>query len=91
MIKDKIIPFLKHQLSLHYIESQIISVVNFPESLLALKIEDWELALPKNISLSYLPIGNRVKLRLTATGNHLDELKSQLKIEAEKLKPLIAL
>ena len=29
------------------------------------------------------------KLRLTATGNHLDELKSQLKIEAEKLKPLI--
>ena len=89
LIKDKIIPFLKHQLSLHYIESQIISVVNFPESLLALKIEDWELALPKNISLSYLPIGNRVKLRLTATGNHLDELKSQLKIEAEKLKPLI--
>ena len=89
LIKDKIIPFLKHQFSLHYIESQIISVVNFPESLLALKIEDWELALPKNISLSYLPIGNRVKLRLTATGNHLDELKSQLKIEAEKLKPLI--
>ena len=29
LIKDKIIPFLKHQFSLHYIESHIISLVNF--------------------------------------------------------------
>ncbi|KIA89007.1 CinA family nicotinamide mononucleotide deamidase-related protein [Kaistella jeonii] len=89
LIKDKIIPFLKNKFSLNHIESQIISVVNFPESLLALTIEDWELALPNNISLSYLPIGNRVKLRLTATGNDLKELKNQLQQESEKLKPLI--
>ena len=89
LLKNKIIPFLKNKFSLNYIESQIISVVDFPESLLALTIEKWELALPKNISLSYLPIGNRVKLRLTATGNNLEELKNQLRQEAEKLKPLI--
>jgi nicotinamide-nucleotide amidase len=31
-------------------------------------IENWELALPENLALSYLPVGTRVKLRLTASG-----------------------
>ena len=89
LIKDKIIPFLKTKFSLDHIVSHIISVVDFPESLLALTIEKWELALPKNITLSYLPIGNRVKLRLTGTGKDLSKLDNQLKEEAQKLKPLI--
>ena len=89
LIKDKIIPFLKDKFSLHHIISKIISVVDFPESLLALTIEKWELSLPENISLSYLPIGTRVKLRLTAVGNELSEIQDQLNLEIEKLKPLI--
>ncbi|UJF28915.1 CinA family nicotinamide mononucleotide deamidase-related protein [Kaistella sp. 97-N-M2] len=89
LIKDKIIPFLKDKFALDHIVSRMISVVNFPESLLALTIEEWELALPENISLSYLPIGNRVKLRLTAVGSDLAALEKQLDDEAEKVKPLI--
>lgn len=89
LIKDKIIPFLKEKFALHYISSKIISVVDFPESLLALTIEDWELSLPENISLSYLPIGNRVKLRLTGVGNDFQKVENQLNVEIEKLKPLI--
>lgn len=89
LIKDKIIPYLKTQFSLKHIASRIISVVDFPESLLALTIENWELSLPSNISLSYLPIGNRVKLRLTATGENLKNLENDLDQEIEKLKPLI--
>ena len=89
LIKDKIIPYLKTQFSLKHIASRIISVVDFPESLLALTIENWELSLPENISLSYLPIGNRVKLRLTATGENLKNLENDLDQEIEKLKPLI--
>ncbi len=89
LIKDKIIPYLKTQFSLKHIASRIISVVDFPESLLALTIENWELSLPSNISLSYLPIGNRVKLRLTATGENLENLETDLDQEIEKLKPLI--
>lgn len=89
LIKDKIIPFLKDKFALDHIVSRMISVVNFPESLLALTIEEWELALPENISLSYLPIGNRVKLRLTAVGSDLAALKKQLDDEAEHVKPLI--
>ncbi|MBU8882857.1 CinA family nicotinamide mononucleotide deamidase-related protein [Kaistella sp. DKR-2] len=89
LIKDKIIPFLKEKFVLNYISSKIISVVDFPESLLALTIEDWELSLPENISLSYLPIGNRVKLRLTGVGNDFQKVENQLNVEIEKLKPLI--
>lgn len=89
LIKDKIIPYLKSKFSLNHIATRIISVVDFPESLLALTIEEWELSLPENISLSYLPVGNRIKLRLTAVGNNLPEIESQLNEEVVKVKPLI--
>ncbi|UFK97222.1 CinA family nicotinamide mononucleotide deamidase-related protein [Kaistella faecalis] len=89
LIKDKIIPYLKSKFSLNHIATRIISIVDFPESLLALTIEEWELSLPENISLSYLPVGNRIKLRLTALGNNLQEIESQLNEEVVKVKPLI--
>jgi len=89
LIKDKIIPFLQQKHALNHIQARIISVVDFPESLLALTIEKWEMELPQNISLSYLPVGNRVKLRLTAVGIDAEILGKQLDDEIEKLKPLI--
>lgn len=89
LIKDKIIPFLAREFSVHYLTSRIISVVDFPESLLALTIEEWELSLPKNISLSYLPVGNRVKLRLAGHGKNLQELNANLDEQIKTLKPLI--
>ena len=57
--------------------------------MLAKTIEDWEENLPSTISLSYLPIANRVKLKLTAIGADFDELNSILNKEIQKLKPLI--
>ena len=45
--------------------------------------------MPANIALSYLPVGNRIKLRLTAVGSDLQEIENQLNDEVEKLKPLI--
>jgi nicotinamide-nucleotide amidase len=47
------------------------------------------LALPENISLSYLPIANRVKLKLTATGKNEEILNQQLEEEITKLRPLV--
>lgn len=89
LIKNQIIPFLQEKFEQNFIVSRIISVVNFPESLLSETIESWELALPENISLSYLPIANRVKLRLTATGKNEELLNQQLNEEITKLKPFI--
>lgn len=90
LIREKIIPFLAEKFSLNHIETRIISVVGIPESLLSNTIEDWELALPNHIQLSYLPIGNRIKLRLTATGADRDLLNRNLDEQIEKLKPYIS-
>lgn len=89
LIKDQIIPYLQQKFSLNYISSRIVSVVGIPESILADMIEDWELALPQNLSLSYLPVGTRVKLRLTAIGENDAILQQQLEEEIQKVLPLI--
>ncbi len=88
-LKDQIIPFLKEKLELEHIVSRIVSVVNIPESILSDTIEEWELALPQHISLSYLPVGTRVKLRLTASGSSQESLNQDLENEIAKLFPLI--
>ena len=89
LIKNQIVPFLQQKFEQNFIVTKIISVVNFPESLLSETLESWELALPENISLSYLPIANRVKLRLTATGKNEEILNQQLNEEITKLRPLV--
>ncbi|MCC3217602.1 CinA family nicotinamide mononucleotide deamidase-related protein [Chryseobacterium sp. X308] len=89
LIKNQIIPYLQQRFSLHYIHTRIVSVVGIPESILADKIEDWELALPENIVLSYLPVGTRVKLRLTASGDNEEQLKQITEEEIQKLLPLV--
>jgi nicotinamide-nucleotide amidase len=89
LVKDQIIPFLKEKLSLDHIVTRIVSVVDIPESILSETIEEWELALPKHISLSYLPVGTRVKLRLTASGTSQELLNAELENEITKLFPLI--
>ncbi|PTT29716.1 damage-inducible protein CinA, partial [Chryseobacterium sp. HMWF028] len=89
LIQDQIIPYLQQRFKLHYIHTRIVSVVGIPESILADKIEDWELALPENIALSYLPVGTRVKLRLTASGENEEQLKQITEEEIQKLLPLV--
>jgi len=89
LIKDQIIPYLKEKFNLSYISTRIVSVVGIPESILADKIESWELALPGNLALSYLPVGTRVKLRLTASGEDESILQKLLETEIQKLFPII--
>lgn len=89
LIKDQIIPYLKEKFSLNYLTTRIVSVVGIPESILADMIEDWELALPAHISLSYLPVGTRVKLRITASGENETILLQQLEDQIQKLLPVI--
>lgn len=88
-IKEQILPFLQEKFKLPFIKSRIVSVVNYPESLLSNDIEVWELNLPKHISLSYLPVGNRVKLRLTATGEDLQNIDDDLETEIKKVVAMI--
>lgn len=89
LIRDQIVPYLKEKFNLYYIHTRIVSVVGIPESILADMIEEWELALPDNLALSYLPVGTRVKLRITASGDNEAALKQQTDDEIQKLLLLV--
>lgn len=78
LIKDKILPFLKEKWELNYLVSKTLSIINIPESVLSEKIEQWELSLPSHVSLSYLPIGSRIKLKLSSFGENQQQLKQEL-------------
>lgn len=60
-----------------------------PESVLAEKLEAWEIALPSQISLAYLPSPMAVRLRLTARGNDRELLRQEVDNQIASLKPLI--
>lgn len=90
LIKDKIIPFLAEKSENNYILHQNITVSGIPESLLAEQIKNWEDELPQHISLSYLPVGSRIKLKLSTSGKDKNRLASELETVTESLKPLIA-
>lgn len=89
LLREKIIPFLQKKYQFNHIITRTVSVVGIPESLLSQQIEKWELNLPRQISLSYLPVGNRIKLRLTSQGQDKEDLEKSIEREVQKLKPLI--
>lgn len=90
LIKEQIIPYLRKKFSANFIISRSVSVVNYPEAKLSEDLEQWELALPENFSLSYLPVANRVQLKLTASGSDEQFLNKQLEEEIAKLHPKLS-
>ena len=77
----EIIPRLQGRYKPQSIIHKSILVAGYPESALAIKIADWESALPEEIHLAYLPNFNIVKLRLSAAVD--DFLSSQKEIERQ--------
>jgi len=64
-MSSDIIPRLHQRFDIEAIVHKNILVGGIPESQLAIKIADWENALPPNIHLAYLPQYGIVKLRLS--------------------------
>ncbi|MDL2296918.1 competence/damage-inducible protein A [Bacteroidales bacterium OttesenSCG-928-B11] len=67
---------------------KVVQTSGIGESDLSDLLEDWETALPKEISLAYLPRPGIVRLRLTATGNDKTLLENLLQDEIRKLKKI---
>lgn len=66
-MKEQVLPILK-QMHGEKITHRTIMVSGIPESKLAIALEDWENALPKNIHLAYLPKLHTIRLRLSGYG-----------------------
>lgn len=90
MMKDRIIPELVKKFKPEAVFHRTILTQGIGESFLADIIKDWENDLRKNgNSLAYLPSPGIVKLRVSASGKSLQELKSMVDSQCEKLYTLI--
>ena len=66
LMRNRVIPKLQNTFNTDVIINKNILVQGIGESFLSDLIEPWELKLPENIKLAYLPVAGMVKLRLTA-------------------------
>ena len=70
LMRNRVIPKLQERFHTDIIITKNILVQGIGESFLSDLIEPWELALPENIKLAYLPVAGLTKLRLTARLPH---------------------
>lgn len=89
LVENEVLPRLRMTGKARSIYHKTILTQGIPESMLAMKLETWEDALPPEIKLAYLPSPMAVRLRLSALGDDQDKLKELVETEAEKLKGII--
>jgi len=89
MMQDEILPRLQLRFTTSIILHRTLLVTGFPESALALHVEDWENNLPQNIHLAYLPGNGMIRLRLSSSGADRQYLETQTEAEIAKLRVIL--
>lgn len=69
LMRNRVIPKLQETFDTDIIITKNILVQGIGESFLSDLIEPWELSLPENVKLAYLPVAGMTKLRLTYRSN----------------------
>ena len=85
LMNTQVLPILCKQDHTTYLAQENIIVGGIGESYLAEKIADLESELPAHIKLAYLPTLAFVRLRLSGTGSHKDDITKETKEFASKL------
>lgn len=88
LMDTEIVPRLKEHFNVCAIINKNLLLHGIGESFLSDLIEPWELALPDNIRLAYLPQPGLMKLRLTARGNDSAMLQNQITTAVKDLYPI---
>lgn len=89
LMSEYVLPRLQLRLGTEAILHKTVLTCGIGESFLADTIEAWELALPTNFRLAYLPEAGKVRLRLSAHGDDKLLLQQQMEEQLAKLIPLI--
>ncbi len=90
MMSNKVIPLLKERFSGNYIVHRTLLTTGIGESALAEHIASWEMNLPPEIRLAYLPSYGMVRLRLTAKGSDKSSINTALDKRFEELKEWVS-
>jgi nicotinamide-nucleotide amidase len=89
IVSDQLLSRLKQRFKTPAIVHKTLMLQGIPESHLAELIESWELQLPSNLKLAYLPTPGLIRLRLTAKGDTSENLSILINKEVKELLPLI--
>ena len=89
VMTESVLPKLHERFHTDVIIHQTFLVQNYPESVLAEKLEPWENALPECVKLAYLPKLGIIRLRLTGRGQKREEIKTLLDREKVKLEEIL--
>lgn len=89
VMTEEVIPRLCRKFHTDLILHRTFMVKNYPESVLAEKLEEWEDLLPDFVKLAYLPKPGLMRLRLTARGKDQDRLVGILDEEGDKLQEIL--
>lgn len=89
---EQVLPFLRLKVKGERRETgdiihRTIMLAGIPESTLAIRIEDWENALPDSMHLAYLPKNGTIRLRLSTYGKASE---TEMDAQIATLTPLIA-
>jgi len=85
----EIIPRLQVKFQTPVLLYKTVQVYGYPESALAIKIADWENALPAYIHLAYLPNSGIIKLRLSGLLDDMLELEFRMNQQVDQLSQLL--
>lgn len=89
IVSNELLPKLKRYFQTPAIVHKTLMLQGIAESMLASHIASWENQLPSVIKLAYLPSPGIIRLRLTAKGDHENNLNHIITQEVDKLLPLI--
>lgn len=88
LMQTEIVPRLQAQFHTSVILTKNIIVQGIGESFLSDLIEPWELALPAEVKVAYLPQAGMTKLRLTARGEDRQLLQREIDDATQALYPI---
>ena len=89
MFGDIVLPKISERFLGGAIVHRVLLVQGVPESQLSIMLEPWELALPANIRLAYLPNLGMIRLRLTARGVNNEELAREVDEQVSLVRPVL--
>lgn len=89
VMETEVIPRMKTRFATPIVRHKTTLVYGIPESALALRIAEWESALPEYLHLAYLPHLGIVKLRLSGTHADMAFLEREMTYRLSLLYPLI--
>ena len=89
VMSEEIIPRLQKYFKTPAIIHKTVQVYGIPESQLALRLTEWENALPEYLHLAYLPNFGIVKLRISGAGQDKYKLEEAINQQVETLKSIL--